>query len=227
MMDDPTYFVLSESRDLEDLPEAIKARIIEATESDYTHRDNSLHVTELVYCLRKAYYRRMAEKEGTKEEKGLRERWYLYRGIVFDEAWTGLFARNQVRVTHRIKHGPTIVGKIDFIDDDGTLYELKTISNDYAIRDGPKLAHVKQALFYAWIEQAPRVRLVYVHLGGVRIFDLDPRLADEVVEELEMKALKLWHALKSGTPPDPENEPWECKYCEFKDICPLAGGKKE
>ncbi|MBO8181028.1 MAG: PD-(D/E)XK nuclease family protein [Archaeoglobus sp.] len=206
---------------LDDLPDRIKEHIIAATNSDYTRRDNSLHVTELVYCLRKAYYRRMAEKEGEKEEKGIKQRWYLYRGIVFDEAWTGLFARNQVRVTHRVRNGPTIVGRIDFIDDDGTLYELKTISNDYAIRDGPKPAHVKQALFYAWIEQAPRVRLVYVHLGGVHIFELDTRLAEQVVEEVEQKAIELWRALKEGRPPEPHNEPWECRYCEFRDLCAI------
>lgn len=219
MMNEPYDFVIGESEEIESLPEAIKEHIITTTTRDYPARDNAVYVTELTYCIRKAYYRRMAERAGEREDKGLRQRWYLYRGIVFDEAWTNLFPRHQVRVTHRVKDGPTIIGKIDFIDDDGTLYELKTVSNDYAVRNGPKMAHVKQALFYAWIEQAPKVRLVYVHLGGIRIFDLAPRLAWKIVQEFEEKAMALWNALQTNTPPQPDNEAWECKYCEFKHLC--------
>ena len=218
-MDDTSLFVLSESRNLEDLPDEIKEHIIDATtEDDYTHRDGQLHVTELVYCLRKAYFRRQMEKEGQHENKALKDRWYLYRGIVFDEAWTSLFPRNQVRVTYRIPNGPSISGRIDFETED-TVWELKTVSNDYAIRDGPKPAHVKQALFYAWVENMPKAKLVYVHLGGVKIFELDTSRAGEVVDELVSRAKELYRALKEGRPPEPHNEPWECRYCPFRDLC--------
>lgn len=69
----------------------------------------------------------------------MEQRWYLYRGSIFDQLWCGLFPRNQIRVTYRVPDGPTIVGRIDFVnkeDDDLVLYELKTISNRYAIKDG-------------------------------------------------------------------------------------------
>jgi len=165
----------------------------------------------------------MARKSGDNLEEGLDKKWYLYRGLIFDELWTGLFPRNQVRITHRIPEGPTIVGRIDFIHD-GVLYELKTISNGYAIKDGPKEQHVKQALFYAWVENVERVRLIYVHLGGVKIYEIDTSRAYEVVKELEERARKLWSAIKTMQPPERE-ESWECKYCEFREIC-LGGDSR-
>lgn len=223
--DDTTIIIINESKRVEDLPEEIKDHIIQATDqSDYKHRDEELHVTELLYCLRKAYYRRMAEKEGeASPEKQLAQRWYLYRGIIFDEAWTSLFVRNQVRVTHRVPNGPTIVGKIDFIEND-TVWDLKTISNEYAIKEGPKPAHVKQVLFYAWVQNFSKAGLIYLHLGGVHLFELDTTPAEEVVRELEDKARKLYFALKSGDPPE-RVDTWECRYCEFKTIC--TGGAKQ
>lgn len=218
MIEDSTLYVVNESTKFEDLPEEIQARIIERTGHEDHYNDREIYVTELVYCLAKAYYRRKTTEQ---PEKGLRQRWALYRGILFDEEWTSLFPRNQVRVTHRIPGGPTIVGKIDFMDEEGGIWELKTVANDYAIRDGPKPQHVAQALFYAWVQNAPTAHLLYLHLGGVHRFDLDVRRAEEIVKELEAKAVKLHIALLENTPPDPENAAWECKYCEFKDICPF------
>ncbi len=213
--------IISVSNDVNELPEPIKRHIEEITSSEYTHRDGEVHVTELLYCLRKAYYRRMAEKNGENVEKELKNRWWLYRGVVFDELWTGLFPKNQVRITHRIPDGPVIAGKIDFIYND-TVYDLKTISNEYAVRDGPKEEHVKQVLFYAWVNNTPKAGLIYVWLGGVKIFLIDTSRAYEVVKELEERAMKLWTALRKMEPPERE-ESWQCKYCEFKDIC-LRGG---
>lgn len=197
---------------IEQLPEPILDHINSLVEREYTYRDGSLHVTELLYCLRKSYLRRQETAE-----KEISQKWYLYRGLIFDELWTTKFSRNQVRITHRIPDGPTIVGKIDFIHED-TIYELKTVSNFYALKDGAKEQHIKQVKFYAWCENLDKAKLIYVSLEGVRIFDIDCSDAYETVRELEEKARILYKALKSKIPPEPV-ESWECRYCEYKNLC--------
>ena len=205
--------------DLKELPSPILEHIITVTLSEYEYRNETLHVTELLYCLRKAFFRRTR----LDVEKELEQRWYLYRGSIFDQLWCGLFPRNQIRVTYRVPDGPTIVGRIDFVnkeDDDLVLYELKTISNRYAIKDGPKEEHVKQVKFYAWCENIGVAKLVYVSFEGVRIFTVDCSCANEVVKELEERARHLYDCLRNDKLPPRTEKEWECRYCEFKDICP-------
>jgi len=52
---DVLSLIVSESEDVNELPEPIKAHIQDVTSREYEYRDNSVHVTELLYCLRKAY----------------------------------------------------------------------------------------------------------------------------------------------------------------------------
>jgi len=203
--------------DLEKLPKEILEHIYKTTVKDYEYyRDESIHVTELTYCLRKAYLRRKIEQPPEKTIDGL---WFFYRGLIFDEMWTGLFPRNQVRVTHRIPNGPTIVGRIDFIayEPDPVIYELKTISTLKAVNE-PKEEHVIQTKFYSWCENVQKARIIYVSFEGVRIFDIDCSNVDEVVENLEWRAVTLYECLKKNKIP-PKEDTWECNYCELKELC--------
>jgi CRISPR-associated protein Cas4 len=204
------------------LPTEILEHIARTVEKEYEYRDEVLHVTELLYCLRKAFYRRKVPEEA---QKRIEQYWYVYRGNVFDELWCKLFERNQVRVTHRIPNGPTIVGRIDFVrteNGEPVIYELKTVSSHYAIKDGPKPHHVAQVKAYAWMENIKRAKLIYVSFEGVKVFDIDCSDAESVVLWLEGRAMKLYRSLKENKPPERE-EGWECRYCEFKDIC---GGRE-
>jgi len=212
--------------DLKELPNPILEHILTTTLEEYEYRNETLHVTELLYCLRKAYLRRTH----LDIEKELEQRWYLYRGSVFDRLWCELFPRNQIRITYRIPNGPTIVGKIDFINkegDDLVLYELKTIANRYAIKDGPKEGHIKQAKFYAWCENIDVAKLVYVSFEGVKIFTVDCSDAHEVVKELEERAKLLYNCLKKERLPPRTDKEWECRYCEFRDICSVEEIRQE
>ncbi len=204
--------------DLKELPQQIIEHILMATQDDYEYRNETLLVTELLYCLRKAYFRRTV----TDVEKELAQRWYLYRGSVFDQLWTPLFQRNQVRVTHRVPGGPTIVGRIDFINkegDDLVLYELKTIANRYVIKNGAKEEHIKQVKFYAWCENIDVAKLVYVSFEGVKVFTVDCSDAYEIVKELEERAKILHDCLVNERLPPKTDKEWECRYCEYKDCC--------
>jgi len=196
------------------LPQPIVDHIQSVVRREYEYSDDRLHVTELCGCLRKTYFRRRQPIEKSPEQQ-----WYLYRGLIFDELWTSLFPRSQLRVTHRVKNGPTIVGRIDFVYN-GKLYELKTI-NTVKYLDSPYPHHIKQVRFYAFCENLKQAVLLYLAFDGHKVFEVD--CADEevlpVVEEIEKKALILYEALKRNTPPEPYNETWECRYCEFSTVC--------
>ena len=212
--------------DVSQLPHKIQEHIIETTSRELTHRNEQVHVTELLYCLRKAYLRRTLPEIS----RDIEQRWYTYRGIVFDQLWTGLFDRNQVRVTHRIPDGPTIVGVIDFIayeNDEPVIYELKTIANRYAIKNGPKDDHIKQVKFYAYCENVLRAKLVYVSFEGVKIFDIHATDAPVTVYWLEDRARQLYEALKKKIPPAKTDREWECRYCEVADHCAAIEGVGE
>jgi len=62
---------------IEQLPEPILDHINSLVEREYTYREGSLHVTELLYCLRKSYLRRQETAE-----KEISQKWYLYRGLI-------------------------------------------------------------------------------------------------------------------------------------------------
>lgn len=192
------------------LPDPIVEHIRSVVEREYEYSDERIHATELCGCLLKAWLRRRYPVEREFERM-----WYLYRGLIFDELWTSLFPRKQVRVTHRIKNGPTIVGKIDFIYN-GKIYELKTV-NSVRRLDELYDHHVKQVRFYAWCECVEEAVLLYISFDGYCAFTVD--CSEEkvlpVVEEFERKAVELYEALKKNEPPRPDASKWECQFCEY------------
>jgi len=96
---------------------------------------NVYHVTEILYCLRKAYWKRM----GGKNDFDLAGLWNIYRGNTFDKKWSPLFEHNQVTFKSERKHPEfedliTLTGTLDFIwvDEsslDKVLYDLKMPKN--------------------------------------------------------------------------------------------------
>jgi len=202
-----------------DLPEPILEHIKKTVEREYEYDDRKVHVTELTGCILKAYLNR---KLSEKIEEPFERVWYKYRGLIFDELWTGLFPRNQVRITHRIPDGPVITGRIDFIHD-GKIFELKTINTIKKLGE-PLSHHVKQVKFYAWCENIDKAVIIYVSFDGFKIFEIDCSDAYNVVKEFEEKALKLYKALKENKPPEPDAEEWECRYCDFYMV--YCGGRE-
>ncbi|RLI81509.1 hypothetical protein DRP04_05975 [Archaeoglobales archaeon] len=204
--------------DFELLPAEIRQHIDETLQKEFEYRYGAVHVTELLYCLRKAYFRRI----GVTAEQTDKSKWFFYRGLIFDKLWTGIFARNQVRVTHRIPHGPVIVGRIDFIireNGEDIICELKTVANRWALKEGPKEDHVKQVKFYAWCENVQKAQLIYVSFEGVKVYDIDCSDVDQVVKELEEYAKLLQHCLVTQQLPPKTERQWECQNCEFKYLC--------
>ncbi|NVM20585.1 MAG: PD-(D/E)XK nuclease family protein [Desulfobacterales bacterium] len=209
---------------IDDLPEPIKQRILGKVTRDFKRRHNEVYLTELLYCLRKAYFSRKIGKKIT-----LQHAWYLYRGTLFDEEWTPLFERRQIRCTHRVPDSPVVVvARADFIDDDGAIADLKTYASLRYLK-GPKAEHVKQVLFYSWTNAIDKIRLYYVDFKDCKKFDetnsplmkVTDTAQRELVKEIEGRAKILYYGLESDTPPSKE-ESWICKSCEYKEECEAA-----
>lgn len=200
---------------IEDLPETVKRHILERVTDGFERQPNRFYLTELLYCLRKAYFQRKLQKPIT-----LQHAWYLYRGDLFDDAWTPLFKHSQIKCTHRVPDAPiVIVARADFIDDDGAVADLKTHAATRYLKE-PKPEHVKQVLFYAWTNAIDKARLYYVDFSTCKVFDIDvdPKEQRKLVREIEERAKTLYNALQNDTPP-PREESWICKSCEYRKEC--------
>lgn len=202
---------------LEALPQPIKDQILRnANLDDYVGKPNTYSVTELLYCVRKSYFKRTCPKPMTLEQA-----FNLYRGKLFDNVWTPLFKHNQVRSTYRCKNIPiTISGKYDFIDENGVLVDLKTAKSLYFINE-PGIEYIKQVRFYAWLNSIPKARILYIDFGDAKSFDVEVGDCTELLNDLENQAAKLYYALQNKTPPDkgllmPD---WLCKCCDYKQEC--------
>lgn len=199
---------------LEDLPEKIKNEI--QNTDIYEQRENQISVTELVYCIRKAYYRRKFP-----QPPSLKSAWWMFRGRTFDRVFTPLFDRYQERITYRVKGTPIVIsGRIDFIDNE-TVFELKTVNNLTMIKKtGPHKDHMKQVIFYSYCNAYPKAKIIYMDLNDCLVFDIPLDKEEEVVNEFEEIAKKLYQAIINNIPPQPTNcQDWECPYCPYEDKC--------
>jgi len=203
---------------IEELPKVIQNHILEKTSEKFIRENNRISVTELLYCIRKAYYQRVNPKP-----LSLQHAWYIYRGELFDEVWTSLFSRNQLTCTHRIRDVPVvIVGRADFIDEDGAVADLKTHANLKWL-EKPKPEHVMQVRFYGWCLAVPKARLYYVDFRDCKNFDVEiGDVEADVLEPLESLAVELYSCLEKKVPPFPQKS-WVCKFCEYREECERDG----
>jgi hypothetical protein len=205
--------------------ELLPKPIVDHISSSINVRENiahMYHVTELIYCLRKAYYRRVYPD---RENRSLRGSWNIYRGATFDRLWTPLFKINQ-RTLNASRRGMTIVGTLDFIFDDGTgpaLYDLKMpASTFYKSQSGVGLGYSRQVQAYLSLAHFNGL-LLDVHRVRVLMVAEDI-VVEEFGEWTDMLDSWLWpraflldNALNRKDPTTlrgPES-PWECdpEYC--------------
>ena len=215
---------------LEDLPETMKQHLAKKTVRDKTYADHRFGVTELLGCDRKLWFRRRLPKPIS-----LNMMYIFNRGMLWDTEYTEIYERNQVRVTHRVPNSPVVIsGRLDFIDDDGAVTDLKTTENLYFIRkNGAKPDNVSQVLFYCWCEGIDKARLIYMTLSDAETVDVDATYERQVenLERLEKRALASYDNLQHDAPPmmDDLHAPdyWECCYkkagrevkCEYFSEC--------
>jgi CRISPR/Cas system-associated exonuclease Cas4 (RecB family) len=196
---------------MNDIPKPILDKMLSLSDR-YGFDDKVFHVSELIYCLRKAYFRRRCFD---KLKLNPLLRWFYFRGRIFDDALTKLFDLNQVEFKEKVDDFE-ITGTVDFIYDN-CIYELKTIS---VYPSSPLLKHVMQVCAYSHLSGINKAKIIYVSLNDLpKVFDVDTSASNFCWSLICSRARTLLEALKNNIPPDKSNEDWECNNCEFIDLC--------
>lgn len=215
------------------LPTPIKQHMIQKLQ-DRPPLKRIYHVTEVLYCLRKAYYRRVLPRVTENiDPEGI---WNIYRGSTFDSLWSPIFPINQKTLVVE-REGITVTGTLDFVWIDEVtlekcLYDLKMPKNIfYKKREGAGKFYKEQVQTYLAMAHYNN-ELLDVKKARI-LMVADDVVAEEVPENDKIldyvmdRAILLDKAISTLNPKilkGPEEE-WECRepYCEaddsFKTAC--------
>jgi len=210
------------------MPLKIRQRILDEvnSNSDYISLPNCYHITSLVGCLRKTYYRKVLPQKPIPLETAKN----FFRGNHWDRIFSPCYRHNQIRVTYRCKSVPiSISGHFDFIDDDDPINPIVTDLKSpktlfYIERDGkPSNQYRLQVLFYCYCTAISKGRVAYWDGNNWLPYDIEvtDQACQTLLDKLETKSFMLYNAYQNNTAPLKENdlEPWECGYCEFQKEC--------
>ena len=200
------------------LPDKIKKHILGETSSNYNPPNNRIWVTNIICCLRKAWFRRKFPKR-----RELQKSWHLYRGNVFHDKWEGLYQDDDKKIDIPLwNSGAILVAKYDFFDE-GCIWEMKWVTDAYKDmldKKGASKEHEKQLQIYLHTWNIEMGKLIYLMSKEVVIVDV-PYDDEFDLNELLQRALILFQALEDNTPPPTSTKMagYECGYCEYKDEC--------
>jgi CRISPR/Cas system-associated exonuclease Cas4 (RecB family) len=183
---------------------------------------NTIHVTSLTTCLRKAYLDAVTPSEDTVESA-----WAKLRGSLLHYAGRALgWSEMGVKMTLEIdREEVVIIGFVDAYDPDtATVYDLKTTRFvKWQAEKGfvPRENHIAQIqCYYTMLENygVPVARLVLVYVDDKDIMPIQVPLGSRK-NWMTRRATELQSALISHTEPNPETGS-RCKYCPYANGCP-------
>jgi len=207
--------------------EELKRALIEDLKGRFTHREG-IHLTDLIFCLRKAFFSK------TTQEAFTEERILLYTiGLGWQDKLP-LPNPGQVFEEEGIKFSPD--GWVE--KDDGRIF-IEVKSTRAKTRDPQEMKHwVDQLKGYCALGRAREGVLVALHLMGdyrnrkaelkVHRFEFEEEELEEMREYLRGRKEALEKALESREAPPPEpSYQWECNDCPYKDLCKEARSHEE
>jgi CRISPR/Cas system-associated exonuclease Cas4 (RecB family) len=189
----------------------LKRLFLERLQDHYGGHKEGFFVTDFVYCLRKAYWRRVKPKPFSEQQLG-----FFVDGSRRHEALQLLSGlRSEVSVE---KHG--VRGRLDLLAE--APIEMKTTR----ARNGSDipLHYLKQCAYYCVLTGKDTCTLITQHIieGCFRfqklVFSAEELLAyeRELVENRRLLEEALAKQDHSGLPP---SEPWQCRSCEYNGDC--------
>jgi hypothetical protein len=206
-------------------------------------REEGLHVSDLIYCRRKSWYRRQARaKTGVGEE-------YDTDTLVMFLLGHGYHAlleqgEEERKVVLELRYSEhvwiAVHGTIDGeVREDGSPHEFKTTrySSNKSIEE--MIHYVEQVASYALGRGTNHAQLSVIFINGsynkggtgmkptIKTFDLD--FTDQELREWRLEQTRRAVQLLSPDPPElPCHRTWECGYCPFNQKvggpCPAGPG---
>jgi len=194
----------------------LPSQVIERLRKDFVLEPNRYGITELVGCLRKAYFSRTREDYPT-----LKDCYILSRGLAFHSWFNEKFHVKELKLERRFpEEGFDIVGIVDALHQTktlNTLIEFKSVSRIPAF---PYPTHILQLQGYYTL-CSPNIRvdkliLVYFSMLDYKWFEVEKK---DISEFLFLRAKTLHECLKNNKLPPVEQE--FCSWCRWKLDCKL------
>ncbi|MCL2642794.1 MAG: hypothetical protein FWD52_04705 [Candidatus Bathyarchaeota archaeon] len=171
-------------------------------------------VTDLLGCVRKAYYKRYMPKALTEQSI-----YNFSRGKLFDAALTTCFKDNQQPVLYQCKKSPCQVsGRYDFITSEGVMTDLKTTDKDLASISEPMWEYKMQVRFYADLKGCSQAQIMYVNMQGIRVLPVTVGDCLDVYNFFEQQACLLFEAEQQKMVPQQQKDNF-CVWCEYSLEC--------
>jgi CRISPR/Cas system-associated exonuclease Cas4 (RecB family) len=202
-------------------------RAVQARTEELDAREPGLHSSDLIYCLRKAWYRLNGEVEAERTTDG-------NLTLLIGKGFHTLLEQGKAedRVILDTAAGP-VHGTIDIVEyEDGLPIPVELKSTRARAKKPPidSPHYLEQLATYCVMLGVTLGRLIVVHLSEPTIKAWDVEFAkselDQWADELESRALIVADTQLHPMPGD--HWGWECKYCSFHNtLCPGDGGKPQ
>jgi len=201
-------------------------------------RENTVHASEIGYCLRKNYFQVLNPKPYPKELLGIFElgnvlhekMTEILESIIADKKSEILRIDSEQRIIFYFPDEDfRISGQYDdliYLKNGKTiLIEKKSIKNftPFKYKNAAKDEHIMQANLYAKALMPDETQIVYISKENlaVKSFVIVPDM--EIVNKAITRAKTLHNAIIKKIPP-PKEKSWICKYCDYLEECEKVGG---
>lgn len=185
---------------------------------------HAIHVTDLVYCPRKAYFRLVLNCPELTPSRSLfaRNLGHLFHDRMAELA-DNVFEIAEAQLKRDIKvfrNTYTVVGTPDLLryysdDESYDIIDYKVVSS---LPKNPKPAHCLQLSLYAWLLNKPinSLQVIYINTRGVMPYEIPvPNLQD--IDDY------VWHAVKTIFHEEPKplekGKDSECYTCPYLYVC--------
>ncbi len=195
---------------------------------------HSFYVTDAGRCPRAIFFSMKGFPRKEKEPKLLR---ILDRGeMIHQGLMRSLFESPDIRVVAAeisIPPNSIVKGRADaIVSVENKLYvvEIKSIASPkYSNPEIPKKAHRYQIQLYLHFFEIEKGILIYENKNTQELMEFeekyDKKLCEKILEDF--KTLK-YHIENDILPPKPKDlEPWQCEYCDFKEVCQKIENEKK
>jgi CRISPR/Cas system-associated exonuclease Cas4 (RecB family) len=211
--------------DVKKFESLLRTKLIDEYKKLQSYERPYISVSEIVACIRKAYYYRLKFSVDVKDLFK-----FPYIGLIQE---VGNSIHSYVQTTYDFTEvNKTLVsdkfgvkGKTD-ASKDNYLYELKTVDED-KVPSEPLSYHYDQGLIYAYIMNTEygynidTITVVYIVRSNLRkIVPFDVPMNEERAKSLLERGVTLRNHLVKNTTPEPLGATIDqCNFCEFKKFC--------